>query len=30
MEKSEEKNVNKYLEEGIYDLGETLVEVGCI
>lgn len=30
MEKSEEKNENKYLEEGIYDLGETLVEVGCI
>lgn len=30
MEKSEEKNENKYLDEGIYDLGETLVDVGCI
>lgn len=30
MEKNEDKNKNRYLEEGIYDLGETLVEVGCI
>lgn len=30
MKKKDQKEENIYLEDGIYDLGDTIVEVGCI